>query len=68
MITPATAAIRPPTIMARISRSVGLGTPPARQAAATTPVKAPTLMKPAWPRHNSPEMPTTRFRETAMTM
>ena len=32
------------------------------------PVKAPMLMKPAWPRLSSPEMPTTRFRETAMTI
>ena len=31
------------------------------------PAKAPTLMNPAWPRLSSPEMPTVRFRETAMT-
>ena len=32
------------------------------------PENAPTLMKPAWPRLSSPEMPTVRFSDTAMTM
>ena len=36
-----------------------------RQPAATTPVKAPTLMKPAWPSDSSPDTPTTRFSDTA---
>ena len=39
-----------------------------RLIAATTPEKAPTLMKPACPRLNSPSMPTVRFSDTAMTM
>ena len=34
----------------------------------TTPENTPTLIKPACPRLNSPEMPTVRFRDTAMTM
>ena len=33
-----------------------------------TPENAPTLMKPAWPRLSSPEMPTVRLSETAITM
>ena len=37
-----------------------------REMEATTPEKAPTLIKPAWPRLSSPEMPTTRFSATAM--
>ena len=37
-------------------------------AAMTMPVKAPMPMKPAWPRLSSPEIPTTRFRDTARTM
>ena len=32
------------------------------------PENAPTLMKPACPSDSSPEMPTVRFSETAMTM
>ena len=35
--------------------------------AITMPENAPTLIKPAWPRLSSPEMPTVRLRETAMT-
>ena len=38
------------------------------QVAATMPENAPTLIKPAWPRLSSPEMPTVRFKDTAMTM
>ena len=36
------------------------------RAETTAPVKAPTLMKPAWPSDSSPEMPTTRLSEMAM--
>ena len=32
------------------------------------PENAPTLIKPAWPSDNSPEMPTVRLSDTAMTM
>ena len=32
------------------------------------PVNRPTDMKPAWPSDSSPSRPTTRFRDTAMTM
>ncbi len=38
-----------------------------RATAAVTPVKAPTLIKPAWPRLSSPSTPTVRFRDRAMT-
>ena len=37
-----------------------------RERETTTPENAPTLIKPAWPRLSSPEMPTTRFRAMAM--
>ena len=42
--------------------------PSESHVAMTMPENAPTLMKPAWPRLSSPEMPTVRFSETAMTM
>lgn len=35
-------------------------------AAATTPVNAPMLIKPAWPRLSSPRMPTVRLSDSAM--
>ncbi len=55
--------------MAATSRTAGEPTPPlSRLTAAATPEKAPTLIKPAWPRLSSPEMPTTRFRLRAMTI
>ena len=34
----------------------------------TTPENTPTLIKPACPRLSSPEMPTVRLSDTAMTM
>ena len=42
-------------------------TRPESAIAAVTPVKAPTLIKPAWPRDSSPKIPTVRFSEMAMT-
>ena len=32
------------------------------------PANAPTDIKPAWPKLSSPEIPTTRFSDTAITM
>ena len=49
-------------------RSGAEGTVSCRAMAAVTPVKAPMLIKPAWPRDSSPSTPTVRFREMAMTM
>ena len=68
MTTPATAATAAPTIMATARRRASEGMALCRLMAAMTPEKAPTLMKPAWPRLSSPRMPTVRFRETAMDM
>ena len=60
--------IPPPTIAA-ISRSVGFSTPSpfSIHPEITIPEKAPMDMNPACPRLSSPEIPTTRFRETAIT-
>ena len=49
------------------SRSGPLDTVFCSAAAAMTAVNAPTLINPAWPRLNSPMMPTVRFKDTAMT-
>ena len=70
MITPAMPANTPPTTMDTIRRRVSFSMPVAEssQPEATMPAKAPTLMNPAWPRLSSPEMPTVRFSDTAMTM
>ncbi len=78
MMTPAMPAKTPPTTMESSRRTVSLASRDAASApsgmrlsshaAATMPENAPTLIKPAWPRLNSPEMPTVRFKDTAMTM
>ena len=62
------AAKMAPTTMAIARRRGAEGTTPCRLMAAMMPEKAPTLMKPAWPRLSSPRMPTVRFRDTAMDM
>ena len=69
MITPAMPANTPPNTIARISRTTSFSSAnaPCSHVEATMPENAPTLMKPAWPRLSSPEMPTVRFSETAMT-
>ena len=63
-------AMIPPAIMAISSRSVGssIWKPFSSQPDVMIPEKAPMLMNPAWPRLSSPLMPTTRFRETAITI
>ena len=68
MRKPMTPASTPPKTMARIRRRVALSTVPFSKVASTTPEKAPMPMKPAWPRLSSPQMPTSRFKETASTM
>ena len=68
MRKPSTAAITAPNTMARARRRGEKPTLPWRAMAKAEPAKAPMLMKPAWPRLSSPEMPTTRFRDRAMTM
>ena len=70
MMTPATPAATPPATMAMTRRRASFSTwkPLSSQPETTMPVKAPTLMKPAWPRDSSPEMPMTRFREIAITI
>ena len=65
---PAAAAKIAPTTMATARRTGAKGITFCRLMAVTMPEKAPTLMKPAWPRLSSPRMPTVRFRETAMDM
>ena len=62
------AAKMAPTTMAMARRSPAEGMASCRLMAAMMPEKAPTLMKPAWPRLSSPRMPTVRFRDTAMDM
>ena len=52
--------------MATANRAMPLGMACCRDMAATMPEKAPTLIKPAWPKDSSPEKPTTRFKDTAM--
>ncbi len=56
----------PPTSMERISTTGSLAMFCDSRAETTAPVKAPMLMKPAWPSDSSPEMPTTRLSEMAM--
>ena len=70
MMTPAMPANTPPTTMASSRRTTSFSMAKALsiQVAATMPENAPTLIKPAWPRLSSPEMPTVRFKDTAMTM
>ena len=67
--TPAMPANTPPTIMDKRRRTVSFSSwkAPSIQPEATMPENAPTLMKPAWPRLSSPDTPTTRLSETAMT-
>ena len=60
---PTMAAKKAPTTRATIIRTRSFGTADCRLMAAMMPEKAPTLMKPAWPRDSSPRMPTVRFRE-----
>ena len=67
MSTPAMAANPAPTTMPISRRSGAEATMPLSAMAAVTPVNAPTLIKPAWPRLSSPSTPTVRFRLTAMT-
>ena len=55
-----------PTTMAMARRTGALGTAVSRLCETMTPLNAPTLIKPAWPRLSSPRMPTVRFSETAM--
>lgn len=63
---PMTPAATAPTAAERANSASSDSTPArASMPATTTPVKAPTLMKPAWPSDSSPETPTTRFRDTA---
>ena len=68
MRMPASAAAAPAMTMDSSRRSIVDSTTPASAEAATTPVKAPTLMKPAWPSESSPDTPTTRLSEIAMQM
>ena len=59
------AATAPATAESAKSRR-SLSTPKrVRHPATMTPVKAPTLMKPACPSDSSPDTPTTRFSDTA---
>ena len=67
-IKPTMAAKKAPTTRARTIRARSLGMADWRLMAVMMPEKAPTLMKPAWPRLSSPRMPTVRFRDTAMQM
>ena len=69
MTTPAIPAAAPPVRIASSRQSVSFATPMPllSHMAITMPENAPTLIKPAWPRLSSPEMPTVRLRETAMT-
>ena len=60
--TPATAA---PTSRAKKKRTPTLGITFSMHFVKNAPENAPTHMKPAWPRLNSPRIPTVRFRETA---
>ena len=63
---PTTAARAAPTTREMTIRSSSLGTEAWRLMETMIPEKAPTLIKPAWPRLSSPRMPTVRFRDTAM--
>ena len=63
---PTMAAKKAPTTRARTIRARSLGMADWRLMAAMMPEKAPTLIKPAWPRDSSPRMPTVRFREMDM--
>ena len=67
MIVPTMPAKIAPMTIAIARRSPGAGTAAWSAAAAIAPEKAPTLMKPAWPRLSSPRTPTVRFRLSAMT-
>ena len=71
MSTPAMAATTPPTASAesrRASSRLASGKAESIHWLIRMPENAPTLMKPACPRLSSPEMPTVRFSDTAMTM
>ena len=63
-------AATPPVIIAASRTTVLLSSPMPllSHMDMTIPENAPTLMKPACPRLSSPEMPTVRLREIAMTM
>ena len=63
---PTMAAKKAPATRAMTIRTRSLGTADWRLMAVMMPEKAPTLMKPAWPRDSSPRTPTVRFRETDM--
>ena len=65
-MTPVMAAKMVPTTRASTTRASSLGTVADRLMEVMMPEKAPTLIKPAWPRLSSPRMPTVRFRLTAM--
>ena len=67
MRKPTSAAKRAPTIIPTMRRTGPESTFRLSATAAVTPVKAPTLIKPAWPRESSPSTPTVRFREMAIT-
>ena len=56
-----------PTTRASTTRTSSLDTEADRLMEVMMPEKAPTLIKPAWPRDSSPRMPTVRFRDTDMT-
>ena len=60
--TPATAA---PMIRARKKRIPTDGIAFSMHLVKNAPVNAPTHMKPAWPRLNSPRIPTVKFKDTA---
>ena len=64
---PAMVAKTAPMIMAMARRTPAEGMVSIKLWEAITPAKAPTLIKPAWPRLSSPSTPTVRFSETAMT-
>ena len=68
--TPAIPANTPPKIMESSRRTISFSreNAPTNHAEAITPLNAPTLIKPAWPRLSSPDTPTTRFSDTAITM
>ncbi len=65
MSTPTSAAAAVPASSASVRVSQP-GRTSLQHTERNAPVKAPTLIKPAWPRLSSPKMPTVRFSETAM--
>ena len=60
------AARRPPPWRSPAAADAVAESPLAATRPPSHPVKAPTLIKPAWPSDSSPSMPTVRFSEIAM--